>query len=544
MSRIAWRVFLVVGIALSVAYLWFPRAGQLVGYDAIGLASAVALWFGGRRRPPATRAPWYWLAAGMAFWVIGDAIWSTYELTGREAPYPSIADYVYLLAYPAFAVGLLILVRRRRADVETLIDAGIVAAAAGLVSWVVFIHPVVGPESPLLVVAVSAAYPIADLLILAVLARMVLAPGARTPAYRFLLAGLSILIVGDVAYSLAVVGDGYTGGGLMDVGWLAFYVAWGTAALHPSLEDPSGNHPTDPARYRTSRLVLLLAASLLVPLMITAGSRDGLTDVVVVAAIISVVLIALVATRVRLLVSEVETRRRALEATLIELRRVEGERAQLLDMTVRAAEDERTKIAGELHDGPIQHLAVLSFRLQQAKTRIERGDGDAAGELIGSAIPMLGSDVGDLRRMMTDLRPPALDAGGIQAALSDLAADIERRSGIQVDVRTDVRNALDHDIETIVYRVAQEALQNAARHSSASAVGVDVGTHNGSVELVVRDDGRGFDPTTIPQLVRDGHFGIAGMRERVQMAGGACSVESEPGGGTTVHVRLPVKVSA
>jgi signal transduction histidine kinase len=544
-KRYAWVVFVVVGGCTGVAYFALPQHLQLILYDLMAVAGAGALALGGRvMKPAGNGGPWYWLAGGIACWAVGDAIWSSYELVGRVAPYPSVADVIYLAAYPLFATGLLILVRRRGGrDRGALVDATIVATAAMLLSWVMFIHPLVTEGDPLPTVAVSISYPLADVLVLAVLIRMLLAPGRRTPAFRLLLLGLCATLGADVAYSVALLGNGYTTGMWMDAGWLGFYLLWGAAGLHPSMAAPPAVLD-EPRPYRRPRMSMLVVALLLAPTALVLASMRHESDHLPVLAAISAVLMVLVIVRMRLLVLDVDVRATELGAALDELHRLERQRAELLDETVRASEAERTRTAAELHDGPIQHLSVVSFRLHEAKARLERGDPGAAIEVLKTAQRSLGSDIAELRRMMTDLRPPALDEGGLEAALSDLTNETARRGDLQVDLHTRIDHDLDTDIETIVYRVAQEALTNVVRHARASRVSVDVVTPDGHVDLVVRDDGAGFDPSEGERLLREGHFGLAGMRERVQMASGSWSVRSEPGNGTTVEVRLPVAVQA
>ena len=147
-----------------------------------------------------------------------------------------------------------------------------------------------------------------------------------------------------------------------------------------------------------------------------------------------------------------------------------------------------------------------------------------------------------MRALITELRPAALDQLGLEPALMALL-DRTRRGGLEVEAevalafeRDDARERLASELETGVYRIVQEALTNAGKHGAATSVVVGVVEDNGHVRISVRDDGRGFDPSAATA-----GFGLAGMRERVELLGGELALTSAPGQGTTVAVTLPVQ---
>jgi signal transduction histidine kinase len=141
--------------------------------------------------------------------------------------------------------------------------------------------------------------------------------------------------------------------------------------------------------------------------------------------------------------------------------------------------------------------------------------------------------------MMSSLRPPVLDEQGLESALRDAAASFAARTGATCRVRVDMSKRLDPESETVLYRVAQEALRNVDKHAAATDVSLELRQRDGHVELSVRDDGMGFDPPALGWSFTDGHLGIAAMRELVRMAGGTLRVESRRGAGTTVISALP-----
>ncbi len=236
------------------------------------------------------------------------------------------------------------------------------------------------------------------------------------------------------------------------------------------------------------------------------------------------------------LVDTVEMRERALAAA-------EADRARLIGEVLDAGERERVRVATELHDGPIQHLARVGYAVDRAVMRLRRTDVEGAVDVLATVRDALTEEVNGLRALMSELRPPALDEGGLSSALSDYGAAFAKRTGIDCLVDAELDEAmLPSQIETIAYRVMQEALVNVERHSGASRVRVGISVDDGRrLELRVADDGSGFDTSLMRQFVRDEHFGLAGMQERVRCGSGTWSVTSAPGLGTTILVLLPIE---
>jgi len=200
-----------------------------------------------------------------------------------------------------------------------------------------------------------------------------------------------------------------------------------------------------------------------------------------------------------------------------------------------AAEAERQRWARELHDDTLQSLSALRFSLSSAR-RSPEGLLDA----VGDAVEHLEVAIANLRTLITDLRPAALDQLGVKAAIEALAERSASRD-LEVDVSVEMHfeqgiqpSRLSEEVETALYRIVQEALTNAAKHGRAGRAVVEVREHETAVEMSIRDDGHGFD--TGAQT--DG-FGLLGMRERVALLGGELDIGSAPGSGTTVTARLP-----
>ncbi|GAA6731457.1 ATP-binding protein [Thermus sp. 93170] len=207
----------------------------------------------------------------------------------------------------------------------------------------------------------------------------------------------------------------------------------------------------------------------------------------------------------------------------------ERQRAELLKAWLRAQEEERARIARELHDEVGQALTGLILGLE-----------GLPGERALALKELARFTLAEVRRLALDLRPSLLDHLGLEAALVRYVREFADRTGIEVDLSFHLRQPLPKELETVVYRVVQEALTNVARHSGSPRAAVGVLEAEGEVRVFVEDEGRGFDP----RAVGPGHQGLLGMRERVELLGGRFLLESAPGEGTRVQIRLPLEVVA
>jgi signal transduction histidine kinase len=204
-----------------------------------------------------------------------------------------------------------------------------------------------------------------------------------------------------------------------------------------------------------------------------------------------------------------------------------------LRRSIEASERERTRWARELHDETLQQLAALRLMLSGA---LRSGDHERLQTAVGDAVGQLQASVGDLRALITDLRPAALDEFGITSALETLAERVSQQSGLVVELEVDlVETDLRHpaEVESTVYRVVQEALSNVVKHADATRVQVHVSDRAGTVDVTVRDDGKGFNP-------QEGAvgFGLLGIRERLALVRGTLEIESAPGAGTALHISI------
>ena len=272
------RAYLGSGAVLGVAYFLTPDSPLRTGlWVAIALSSAIAIFTGVRRHRPARPLPWILIALGLISYTIGEFFFYYPQLAeGHEAAVPSIADPFYLVLYPCLAGGLIVFVRRQSpgGDRPALLDGMIITVGVALLTWVFLIQPYVNDRSiGFAERATSIAYPLGDVLVLAVFARLGTGRASRGTAFRLLGIGMLALLFADAFYTVETLNGVFVAGGLLDTGWMLFYLAVGSAALHPSMVDLDRPTPAGPDRITRGRFAVVLAvAALLVPLIITVRS--------------------------------------------------------------------------------------------------------------------------------------------------------------------------------------------------------------------------------------------------------------------------------
>jgi two-component system sensor histidine kinase UhpB len=212
------------------------------------------------------------------------------------------------------------------------------------------------------------------------------------------------------------------------------------------------------------------------------------------------------------------------------LDRLEWERRDSARRALSAQESERRRIARELHDEVGQVLTAVLLQLD----RLQRNVGERHRDEVQDTREALRGTLEEVRAIAARLRPEALDDLGLNSALAALTNDVARRAGARVERSlSPVEPPLSPEQELVVYRVAQEALTNAVRHSGARCLWLTLAADNGAVELTVRDDGAGFDPEAAA-----GGAGLRGMRERAVLIDARLDVSSTPGDGTIVRLRV------
>lgn len=229
-------------------------------------------------------------------------------------------------------------------------------------------------------------------------------------------------------------------------------------------------------------------------------------------------------------VGETEEVERIELAFLRMMRRLEAERLRAGSAALRAQEQERARVARDLHDEVNQSLTGLLLRLEAVR---EAAPPELEPELAKTRA-LANQAMRELLSLARQLRPTALDDLGLVAAIAGQVDQVSQ-GGVEAALQQEGNfSDLDDDVQLVIYRVAQEALSNAARHSDAQRVDVTLRRSERGVELVVSDDGRGFAFER-----SESGLGISGMRERALLVGGDLTIESRPGRGTTVHLTVP-----
>ena len=280
-----WIAYLGLGALLTAAYMWFPPLqgnGPLI--NLLGLSSSIAIAVGIYLHRPRARAAWFLFIIGQFLFFAGDLYTYSYpKVFGADVEFPSLGDAIYLTVYPALVGGLLILVKRRnpRGDRAGMIDSLILTVGIDLVSWVVLVAPNIHLSGlTAFEKAVSAAYPLGDILLLAAAIRLAVDQGKRAPAFYLLIGSIVSLLTVDSAYTYALLTDAYNHQLSYDFGWIVYYLLWGAAALHPSMRTLEEPALEDRTRLTPLRLGLLAGACLIAP-GIRAWQAWGDTDLLV-----------------------------------------------------------------------------------------------------------------------------------------------------------------------------------------------------------------------------------------------------------------------
>jgi signal transduction histidine kinase len=238
--------------------------------------------------------------------------------------------------------------------------------------------------------------------------------------------------------------------------------------------------------------------------------------------------------------ARVAVRTRELNAANAQLKEREEARGQLLRKVITAQEDERKRIARELHDETSQGLAVLAMGLEAAQDAIRGGKSARLDEVKALAVRTLE----DVHRIILDLRPSVLDDLGLLSAIRWYADRQLASRGISVRCEFGEMPRLPPEMETALFRLCQETMSNVARHAQASAVLVQVGVEGEELRIEIEDDGTGFEPEAVARREGRRSWGLLGIRERAEILGGVAVVESAPGQGTRVAVRIPLPADA
>jgi signal transduction histidine kinase len=555
----SWRdrrteIFLAVGGAVVAAYFAVPQGNaQSVAYDVIGVASAVTIAAAVRLNRPVPRLPWLLFALGNLFFAVADIIFNILV----NPPVPSVADGFYLAGYPLLAVGLLMLLfssggHRRLA---ALADAAILTCAFILLQWVFWIDTITGSGASR---AVTAAYPLMDVVLLAGLAGFFVSGAWRTPSFLLLVASIVLLLVSDEVYGVS--SSSYRSGSWIDSGWLLSYVLWAGAALHPSMRALSApvSRPYRRLRVSPGRIAALIGALLAPPtVLVIQHAREANLEIPAIAVASLVISVFVVARLVGILRALERIRERERAA------RADAEQAQRLleAQNVRLVEADRMKD---------EFVALISHDLRTPLTSImgyvELSLDEELGEEARSFLEVVSRSSQRLLRLVDDLLFVArLQSGRLDLSPSRLDLnEIARQAAEEARGRADAK-----DLELVVdangpvtvdadrgrvFQLLDNLISNAVKFTpDGGTIEIKV-RGNGGALLEVCDNGIGFTKAeaervferfyrtdrAVERQVPGTGLGLFIAAAIADAHGGRISAHPREGGGAVFRVELPL----
>jgi PAS domain S-box-containing protein len=230
---------------------------------------------------------------------------------------------------------------------------------------------------------------------------------------------------------------------------------------------------------------------------------------------------------------------------ITEERRLQDNLQFYLRQVLQAQEEERKRLARELHDDASQQILLLTHGIDNIAYKAERYSSQELRNELGRLYELSQQTYQNIKHYAQALRPSILDDLGLVAAIKWLAEEIHKLSGIEIQVKTDVIPLLSPETQLVLFRIVQESLNNVHRHSRASEASVTVECQGDEIRVTISDNGKGFNlPRQLSEFASQGKLGLTGMAERVQLIGGELKVRSDEGKGTTIVVRVPTKLYA
>ena len=272
-----WRLYALFGLVVVVCFRLSPPPVQSALFTLTAIVSAVAVFWGARRRAKETRGAWYLFGFGMLSWTIAALTWQVLEVLGNgPASFPDPVDAMYLVGYPLTAFGLLRLCRVRGARRNDNIDSAIIAIGLGALAWIFLGAPYLNvPGFSGIELLAALAYPLGDALLLGAVVRVILVGGGRSLSLRLMLSAVALLILSDGIYLQTSLLGTYVQGGWLDLGWMLAYLAAGTAGLHPSASKLWDERKVQVGRLSLGRFAFAICLPILGPVLFSAQLIAG-----------------------------------------------------------------------------------------------------------------------------------------------------------------------------------------------------------------------------------------------------------------------------
>jgi signal transduction histidine kinase len=572
-----WALYASTVAVLSVVYFLVGANSVPQGaiYQALSLGAIAAIGVGLVRHRPARKVAWLLFAAGLVLWTLGDAYWDSYSwFLHTEAPFPSVADIAYVGGYPLLIAATFVLAKgRTRPRLTDVLDSAIVAASALIVTWALLVQPLLAQTGLSTAgMAVTVATPVFDVLLLVGVVQLTLRKGFENPALRFLVVGIVVQVVTDVAYSYLTLKGAYMNGMFVDAGWLAAYGLFGVAALHPSMALIKPVPAPVSARFTGRRIALLASATLCAPVVMIADSISGDPLGVIDLSAGSIVVTVLVGARLALLQRE---RNRMLAAVDIgrEKYRELFEQADEARAAL-AAQNERLRELDHLKDNLISVVShelrtpltsILGYLelLQQDRDQLTQRQrhfvgvvGRNAERLLNIVVDLLFVAQAQAGQMTLDRQPLDLCKLADHAVEAALPAANERQIAINV---VPCPEAIVRGDSQRLEQVLDNLFSNALKFTPPNgSVEVRLSASREEVVLEVADTGIGIPAgaqrelftrffrtdAAIAAAIQGTGLGLSIVKAIVEGHGGSVGVESAEGQGATFRVTLPRLASA
>lgn len=535
---------LAIGLVGSVLFYAGPSSAKTDVWMITTGSMLAMMYVGVFRFRRATLRPWLLVVAGLSSAYLAMFLMNYGDWFGLSFGAPSVLDALMLANYPLATFGAILMLSRQhlRTGMQALLETVTLTVAGGLLIFVFVGVRATEAAVSTSATIVAALYPLGNVLLLAVLAVVAVRLKNRPGGVLLVAMGFFGNLAADLISSWQRLEGTYTPGGWVDFGWMLCFIGLSFAPSWPDRqEQPVGDRlDLDDGQITTGRMAILLFALFSAPVILIGQQLRGADASETVATVGTVVVFALALARIALYNQDIRRKESELRLAHERLQQADADKQSLLWRLNRAVEEERKRIAADLHDRPVQRLTAVGYKVETVSLALMTGDLDRASDLTDEVAEELSDQVAALRNLMVEVRPPVLDERGLYGALQDAGASFAREhDGIEVEVSgTDVE--LGADAETALYRVTQEALNNVAKHAEATRVCIELARSDDELELSITDDGRGFDTSGRDRLVREGHFGLAGMGERLAMVEGTMDVDSEPGRGTALILRVPV----
>jgi signal transduction histidine kinase len=538
----SWIFFLSLIYFLAISF----KINALVplSWALIGLSGIAAIVAGIYAYMPATRKGFMCLAVANLLFIFGDTYYNIQEfIFHRSNAFPSLADIFYLITYPLFIAGMVIFIRSRtagRSEKGAILDAAIFALGLAMLLWVYLIIPSASADASLTVKTLSISYPVFDILVWAMLVRLLLT-GIRIRAIQFLAVGAVGLIISDIVYAFNQFYGVWNNGSFIDVGWICFYSFWGAAALHPSMKSLDKPFSKDPKVY-VAPLFLLAATALLAPmLLIIEFFRGNIRRDVVSIAIFSAILFVLVILRMAILVRAI-TRQEA----EITLERQKNEAFSLVSHQLKTPVTAVKQLLALLLEG---YVGKVSTSQREILVKAY-GDNQRLLRIVEDLLNVGQIDSGSLILNKSEVDVVAL----IKEILREEIPQLERhKQKIKFKhATTKLQASIDSDRLSMVL---ENIIDNASKYSAnGKVIEITLIKMSRSFKISVQDQGVGINQHDLGRLFRKFSrldnplskevggtgLGLYWAKKIIDQHGGSIKVKSKPEQGSTFIISLPL----